>query len=33
VGAKKGMSFSVRVVAVIDDASATSSSTRATRPR
>ena len=33
VGAKKGMSFGVRVVAVIDDASATSSTTRATRPR
>ena len=33
VGAKKGGSFSVRVVAVIDDASAASSSTRATRPR
>jgi hypothetical protein len=33
VGAKKGQAFSVRVVAVIDDASATSSSTRATRPR
>ena len=33
VGAKKGMSFGVRVVAVIADASATSSTTRATRPR
>jgi hypothetical protein len=33
VGAKKGVSFGVRVVAVIDDASATSSTTRATRPR
>jgi len=33
VGAKKGVSFGVRVVAVIADTSATSSTTRTTRPR
>ena len=33
VGAKKGKAFSVRVLAVIGDASAVSPSTRATRPR